>query len=86
MDQSPSFFAVGVVTKEVDEGLINIYDLERLLIELFRTKDKYPSEIYYEVVASFRKIKNKIDFYKVNQYLKSFSNGDSILLKIKEVI
>ena len=84
--QDPSFFPIGAITKELDEGPVLTYDLERLLIELFRLKEKYPREIYYEVINSFRKIKNQIDFYKVNQYLKFFSNGNSILLKIKESI
>ena len=84
--QDESFFEVGVTIKHLDEGTIRIYDLERLLIELFRLKEKYPREIYYEVVNSFRKIKDRIDFYKVNQYLKSFSKSDYILTRIKETI
>ena len=84
--QDSSFFEVGVTTKKLDEGIVRTYDLERLLIELFRLKEKYPREIYYEVINSFRKIKDKIDFYKVNQYLKYFSNGSYLLLKIKEAI
>lgn len=84
--QDKSFFNVGIIDKQLDEGVVRIYDLERLLIELFRLKEKYPREIFYEVLSSFRKIKNQIDFYKVNQYLKFFSNGNNLLLKIKEAI
>lgn len=84
--QDKSFINVGVTTKELDEGIIKIYDLERTLIELFRLKEKYPKEIYYEVVSSFRKIKDRIDFYKVNQYLKYFTNYESLLIRIKEAI
>ena len=84
--QDPSFFDVGVVTKQTSSGSIKIYDLERLLIETIRLKEKYPRDLYYEVINSFRKIKSKIDFYKLNKYLKSFSNGNSLLQKIKEVI
>ena len=84
--QDPSFFEIGAATKQIDNSSIRIYDLERLLIETIRLKEKYPRELYYEVVSSFRRIKNKIDFYKLNNYLKSFSNGDSLLQKIKEVI
>ncbi len=84
--QNASFFKVGVIYKKTNEGVIRTYDLERLLIELFRLKEKYPREIYYEVVNSFRKIKNSLDFYKLNQYLRLFSNGSTLLLKIKEVI
>ena len=84
--QDSSFFEVGLTTKQISSGSIRIYDLERLLIETIRLKEKYPRELYYEVISSFRKIKNKIDYYKLNIYLKSFSNGDSLLQKIKEII
>ena len=84
--QDESFFKIGIVEKHTDNGLVRTYDLERLLIELVRLKEKYPREIYYEVINSFREIKDHIDFYKINTYLKAFSNGSSILLKIKEVI
>lgn len=84
--QDSSFFEVGATTKQISSGSIRIYDLERLLIETIRLKEKYPRELYYEVISSFRKIKNKIDYYKLNIYLKSFSNGDSLLQKIKEII
>lgn len=84
--QDPSFFEIGVVKQYLDDGVVRMYDMERMLIELFRLKEKYPRELYYEVLNSFRKIKHQIDFYKVNQYLKHFSYGDSLLEKIKEAI
>ena len=84
--QDQSFFEVGITEKELDEGLVRTYDLERLLIELFRLKEKYPREIYFEVLNSFRKLKDKIDFYKVNRYLKSFANGSGLMSKIKEIV
>ena len=84
--QDSSFFNVGVINRQFNNETVRTYDLERLLIELFRLKEKYPPELYYEVVASFRKIKYQIDFYKVNQYLKSFSNGGHLLQRIKETI
>ena len=84
--QDPSFFSIGVTTIKYEKGVINIYDLERMLIELIRLKEKYPPELYYEVVNSFRKIKNKLDFYKINEYAKHFKNGKNLLQKIKEII
>ena len=80
--QDKTFFRVGATSK----NNTFIYDLERLLIELFRLKEKYPKEIYYEVLSSFRKNKDKLDFYKINDYLRYFSNGDSLALKIKEAL
>lgn len=84
--QDPSFFLIGKIAKEFDGGYINIYDLERMLIELIRLKEKYPQELYYDVLNNFRKIKNKLDFYKINKYAKYFKNGRTLLKKIKEVI
>lgn len=84
--QDSSFFEVGSIEMKNDEGSIRTYDLERLLIELFRLKEKYPREIYYDVLSSFRKNKEKIDFYKLNQYLRFFSNGSNLLQKIKETL
>lgn len=84
--QEESFFKVGVIEKEIDGGTVRTYDLERLLIELIRLKEKYPKEIYYEVLNAFRARKNEIDFFKLNDYLKHFSNGNSLLERIKEVI
>ena len=84
--QEPSFFSVGVVDFVTDEGTIKTYDLERLLIELIRLKEKYPRELYCEVLESFRKIKNKIDFYKLNEYVKKISKNEYILMRIKEVL
>lgn len=84
--QDPSFFLVGKTPFKYDDGTINIYDLERMLIELMRLKEKYPPEIYYEIISSFRKIKNKLDFYKINEYAKHFDNCNSLLQRIKEII
>ena len=85
--QEPSFFSIGRTMIKVESGYINIYDIERTFIELIRLREKYPAELYYEVMGSFRKIKDKIDFYKVQQYLKAFPReGAYILQKIKEVI
>lgn len=84
--QEASFFEIGKTRIAYNDGYINIYDQERLLIELIRLKEKYPKDLYYEVLNSFRKIKHKIDFYKINKYVKHFKNGDALLQKIKELI
>lgn len=84
--QDSSFFNIGKTTIEYEQGTVIIYDLERLLIELIRLKEKYSPELYYEVVGSFRKIKYRLDFYKINEYAKFFKNGNNILQKIKEII
>lgn len=84
--QDSSFFTVGKTTIDYKGGKINIYDLERLLIELVRLKQKYAPELYYEVLNAFRGKKEQLDFYKINQYVKYFRNGQNLLQRIKEVI
>ena len=84
--QDASFFNVGIVEKEVGGVMVRIYDLERLFIELLRLKEKYPSDVYYEGLNSFRNIKDSIDFYKLSQYLRKFPNEDSLIEKTMEVI
>ena len=84
--QDPSFFNVGLTEVEINNGKVKIYNLERTLIELIRLKEKYPKDIYYEVLNSFRGIKHKLDFYKINEYSKHFRNSASLISKIKEVI
>lgn len=84
--QDQSFFEIGKALLETDEGTIQTYDLERLLIETIRLKEKYPPELYYEVISNFRKIRDKLDFYKINNYVKNFKNGNKLLNKIKELI
>lgn len=84
--QDASFFNVGIVEKKVGGVMVRIYDLERLFIELLRLKEKYPSDVYYEVLNSFRNIKDSIDFYKLSQYLRKFPNQDSLIEKTMEVI
>jgi hypothetical protein len=65
---------------------IRTYDLERLLIELIRLKIKYPSDLYFEVLNSFREKKGELDFSIVQEYLSHFDGGNNILLRIKEAI
>ena len=84
--QDSSFFAVGKTKMKYEGGTIVIYDLERMLIELLRLKEKYPPELYYEVLNSLRKNKDRLDFYKINKYLKRFNNGGSLSKKITELI
>ena len=84
--QDCSFFSIGVTTMNYHHGAIKIYNLERLLIETIRLKEKMPPELYYEVISSFRKIKDTLSFVIINEYCQYFKNGSSIINKIKEII
>lgn len=84
--QDHKYFKIGITMAKTDEGLVRIYDFERMLIELIRLKSRYPADLYYEVLSNYRERKEEIDYFKLNKYLKLFGNHDKLLQKIKEVI
>ena len=75
---------IGAITCAYKGNEVRIYGFERTLIELFRLQAKWPSDLYFEVLGSFRKKKGEIDFAKVNMYLRHFKNGVKLLQWIKE--
>lgn len=84
--QDESTLYIGANKVQYDDGFIKVYDLERTLIELIRYKDRYPPDLYYDVLNSFRKRKHELDFYKINEYAEHFRNGNSILKRIRDLI
>ena len=54
---------------------VNIYDKERMLIELIRYKSKLPYELYKEVLNNYRKIKDKLNFIKLYKYAQNFNKS-----------
>ena len=84
--QNTDTINIGVATMETDSGPVRIYDLERTLIELVRLRTKYPADLYYEVLSSFRTRKDELDLTKVYDYLAAFKNGKNLFQKIKEAM
>lgn len=64
----------GKVTLEKDGEKINIYNRERLLIELIRKKKQIPFDYYKEIISSYREIVDELDMYKIEEYLSLFKN------------
>ena len=63
-----------------------VYDLERMLLELARNKNKLPYDVYKEVIASYRKRADSLDIYKLQDYAGKIPRGGSYLNTImKEV-
>lgn len=55
------------------EGIkINIYDKERLLIDLARNKNQMGYDLYKEIVSNYRKQVNLLDTQKIEEYLQYF--------------
>lgn len=84
--QESSIFPTGIRQMTVDGGVVNIYGLERMLIETIRLRERMPADLYYEVIDSFRKRKADLDFFTLTEYTKRFKNGDALLYRIKGAI
>lgn len=69
------------------EGIkINIYDKERMLIDLARNKNQIGYDLYKEIIYNFRKITNLLDTQKIEEYLQYFVNGNKIFEIIQDEV
>lgn len=84
--QSLDTINLGVSIEDTTAGTVRVYDLERTLIELFRLRTKYPSDLYYEVLSSLRERKDEIDWAKVYDYALAFRKEKRLFQKIKEAM
>ncbi len=66
---------IGLTKMKIEDTEVNIYDKERMLIELTRYKSKLPYELYKEVLNNYRKIKDKLNFIKLYKYAQNFNNS-----------
>ena len=73
---------------EIDyEGIkINIYDKERMLIDLARNKNQIGYDLYKEIISNYRKLTNSLDTQKIEEYLQYFVNGDKIFEIIQDEV
>ena len=81
-------FDIGKQTLETQYGTINIYDKERLLIELFRLKSKLDYPYFKEIVGSYRQLmaNHELDNHKIVKYCSLFKNGTSLRKYIQDMI
>ena len=69
------------------EGIkINIYDKERMLIDLARNKNQIGYDLYKEIISNYRKQVNSLDTQKIEEYLQYFVNGDKIFEIIQDEV
>ena len=74
-------------TKIDYEGIkINIYDKERMLIDLARNKNQIGYDLYKEIISNYRKIVDLLDTQKIEEYLQYFVNGNKIFEIIQDEV
>lgn len=77
---------VGKSALEVDGQNVPTYDMERMLLELMRIRNKIPYDLYREAVQSYRKRADELDIYKLQDYAATIPRGNSYLERaMKEV-
>lgn len=77
---------VGKTRTEVDGVSLPVYDQERMLLELMRTRNKLPYDLYREAVASYRKRADEIDIYKLQDYAERMPRGGAYLDRAMEEV
>lgn len=71
-------FEFGKTQIEVENIKINIYDEERMLVELIRKKNIIPFDYYKEIITSYRKKVDILDIYKIQEYISYYKNESSL--------
>ena len=69
---SGELFEIGKTEDLIDSIKVNIYDKERMLIELIRNKKAFTYEDYKEIITNYRNISHKIEMRKLEKYVKYF--------------
>ena len=82
MSMEKKLLNIGKTQFIIDGKVINIYDKERLLIELVRKKWLLPQNYYRKVITNYRKISSELDMKKLEEYIPNFYNGEHILKRI----
>lgn len=71
-------FDFGKTKIEIENVKINIYDEERMLVELIRKKNVIPFDYYKEIITNYRKKTDKLDIYKIGEYISYYKNESSL--------
>ena len=77
---------LGITTLETHGAIINIYDREKLLIELVRNKNKFNYDYYKEIINNYREIAYDLDIPKMEEYLTHYKNKNNLLEIIKDEV
>ena len=76
-------FHSGITEMTYNNSTIRIFDRERMLIELMRSRAKIPLDYYKEVIQNYRKVSFELDFGLVEDYATMFRNGANLMEMIQ---
>ena len=75
---SEKLFGIGKIEMTVEGATINVYDKERMLIELIRNKNQIAFDYYKEIISNYRKRINNLDVSKIEEYIEIFPHEEHI--------
>lgn len=81
-----NYFNLGKESIEFEGVNINIYDKERMLVELMKNKRIISYDYYKDIINNYRKIKDKLDIYKLQGYINIYPNGEKIMSMIQDEV
>lgn len=81
-----NLFELGKTKIEYEGIIINIYDKERMLIELVRNKNNMGYDLYKDIIQNYRKISNILDISKIEKYIFNFNNGEKLFSIIQDEV
>ena len=73
-----SLYVLGITKYEYEGTILNIYNKERLLIDLARNKNSMGYDSYKEIVLNYRKIVDELDMSLIEEYLKYFNDSNRL--------
>lgn len=83
---SDNLFELGRESLIFEGVLINIYNKEKMLIELIKNKSNVSFDYYKEIILSYRNIVNELQNWKIEQNLENYSLEERILDIIKKEV
>ena len=69
-------FEPGKISMSYAETAINIYSLERMLVELMRNSSSMPLDYYKEIISGYRSKIDKMDIRAIEEYIALFERND----------
>lgn len=79
-------FEMGKTTLNIENIEINIYDKERMLVELVRKKNQISFDYYKEIISNYRKIVNSLDAFKISKYISCYKNEKTLYNRVQSEV
>lgn len=80
------YFSLGTITMQRRDAVIQIYDKERMLIELLRFKNLLPFDYYKEILKNYREIVEDLDIPRIEEYARIFPKSKMIMNTLKNEV